>query len=134
MSTSKVDRDKIEKPQINVEAEAAAQLLMMWKFDPTLEGKVFRFSIDGKGCDGFDYACGFDAPHEEDFQIEIDGAPGYFFAFDPFAARYMPFVNLSFKQDFVEETEGFVVTNLAQADFKGKFWRKDPTKEVPLKS
>ncbi|MBH46683.1 MAG: hypothetical protein CME71_00775 [Halobacteriovorax sp.] len=133
MSTSKVDRDRIVKPQLDVQAQALSQLQMMWKFDPTVADKVFRFSIDGKGCDGFDYACGFDAPHDEDFLVEVEGTDGHFFAFDPFAARYMPFVHLDFKQDFEAETEGFVVTNMAQADFKGKFWRKDPTKELPLK-
>ncbi len=133
MSDSVIDRDRINTPQIQLEDEARNQLIMMWKFDPTLEDKVFRFSIDGKGCDGFDYACGFDVAHDEDFKVLVEGSEEKYFAFDPFAARYMPFVQLDFKQDFKNNTEGFIVNNLAQADFKGKFWRKDPTKELPLK-
>ncbi len=133
MSDSIIDRDRIITPQIQLEDEAKNQLNMMWKFDSTLSDKVFRFSIDGKGCDGFDYACGFDAPHSDDFRVLVEESDQKYFAFDPMAARYMPFVKLDFKQDFQNNTEGFIVTNLAQADFKGKFWRKDPNKAIPLK-
>lgn len=133
MSNSQIDLERIPMPQIALEDEARAQLSMMWRFDPTLTNKVFRFAIDGKGCDGFDYACGFDEPKENDFLIPFDSENNQLFAFDPFAARYMPFVHLDFKQDFENNQEGFIVTNQAQSDFKGKFWRKDPTKSLPLK-
>ncbi len=133
MSNSQIDRERIPLPEIHVDDEAQAQLKMMWEFDPTLEGQIFRFSIDGKGCDGFDYACGFDQPHDGDFRVEVPGLPGHYFAFDPFAARYMPYVQLGFMRDLVAGTEGFTVTNLAQAEYRGKFWRKDPSKTIPLK-
>lgn len=133
MSNPQVDRDRIKIPQVELETEARDQLSMMWQFDPTLENKVFRFSIDGKGCDGFDYACGFDAANDDDFLVPIPEIPGLSFAFDPFAARYMPFVHLRFERDLENNTEGFIIENLAQAQFKGKFWRKDPTKSLPLK-
>lgn len=133
MSESQIDRSRIDLPQIAVDSEALEQLKMMWQFDPTLEGKVFRFAIDGKGCDGFDYACGFDDARADDFLIEIEKLEQHHFAFDAFAARYMPFVQLSFHRDLKSGDEGFVVNNLAQDQFKGKFWRKDPTKSVPLK-
>lgn len=134
MSNTQVDRDRIKIPQVELESEAHEQLSMMWQFDPTLENKVFRFSIDGKGCDGFDYACGFDQVNSDDFLVAIPGIEGLKFAFDPFAARYMPYVHLRFKRDLDNGTEGFIIENLAQDQFKGKFWRKDPTKSLPLKS
>lgn len=128
-----IDRDKIPVPEVQLTDLALGQLKMMWEFDPTLENQVFRFSIDGKGCDGFDYACGFSEKNEADFLVSIEQIPGLYFAFDPFAARYMPFVHLDFQQELTTNREGFVITNMAQAEFKGKFWRKDPSKAVPVK-
>lgn len=133
MSHTEIDRARIQIPEILLNDEAQAQLRMMWEFDPTLEGLVFRFSIDGKGCDGFDYACGFDHPHAEDFKIPVPGVTGLFFAFDPFAAHHMPKVELLFERDLNSGSEGFVIKNLAQGEFKGKFWRKNPDKALPLK-
>src|SRR5690606_28912886 len=98
-SSLQIDRDKIATPQVELTAEAFNQLKLMWEFDPTLENQVFRFSIDGKGCDGFDYACGFSQKNTDDFIVPVPGIEGFLFAFDPFAARYMPYVHLDFARE-----------------------------------
>jgi Fe-S cluster assembly iron-binding protein IscA len=50
---------------------------------------------------------------------------GLSFHFDPFSAYYMPHVRLEYMRD-EGGAEGFVVTNLTQDKFMGKFWRKSP--------
>jgi hypothetical protein len=51
---------------------------------------------------------------------------------DPFTAFYLQKSSIDYVQDFANNNEGFVVTNLNQKTFAGKFWRADDTKVPPL--
>lgn len=128
----KIDREKILPPNIELTERALSQILLILKHDHTLKGPYFRIQIDGKGCDGFTYATGFDSPSPDDFQIDVKyQSKNFTLLIDPFTSFYLKRGSLDFIQN--HDSEGFVVTNLDQADFEGKFWNKDQTKLPPTK-
>lgn len=52
-------------------------------------------------------------------------------AIDPFTAFYLGDTEVDYQFNYINDEEGFVVTNKQQDDFQGKFWRKDKTKIPP---
>jgi iron-sulfur cluster insertion protein len=130
-----VDPKKVPTPKIELTAMAKSQLELLMENDFTLKGLYLRLLISGKGCDGFTYSVGFTEWHQDDIkvsstcgtseeQIEI--------LMDPFTAFYLQKSSVDYVQDFANNNEGFVVTNLNQKTFAGKFWRSDETKVPPL--
>jgi iron-sulfur cluster assembly accessory protein len=117
-----IDRTQISLPEIKISAEALSQMQLMLEHDVTIENKVLRLQISGKGCHGFDYSIGFTEVLAEDILVQTQGLT---FHFDPFSAYYMSQVELEYMRD-EGDAEGFVVTNLTQDKFMGKFWRKSP--------
>ena len=53
-------------PKIQISKEALSQIKLIKENDYTVEGLHFRISIDGKGCNGFDYALGFHQKNDDD--------------------------------------------------------------------
>ena len=129
--TEKIDRTKINLPNISLTSQAWKQITLIAENDFTLEGQVFRVQIAGKGCDGFTYALGITAPHDDDFKLFFPyERKKIILHLDPFTAFYLQ--NAIVDYQFVPTTneEGFVITNLEQEKFSGKFW-KDQKELVP---
>jgi iron-sulfur cluster insertion protein len=132
--STKLDLEKISAPELCVSVSSLAQLELMTENDPTLEGKFLRILVNGKGCAGFDYATGFDFPREDDFRLNFQGATrDLTIILDPFTAYYLKLSELDYVQDFENDREGFVVKNLEQDKFNGKFWKKHKELVPPLK-
>ncbi len=128
-----IDRSQIIMPQLTITDRATQELKLMIENDFTLEGKYFRIVISGKGCDGFDYQCGFDTVNEDDFQVPVilEGLSS-FIIMSPFVAYYFSNGHIDFIQDLVSGDEGFVIKNLKESQFKGKFWKKNSDLTPPL--
>ncbi|MGZ3788705.1 MAG: HesB/IscA family protein [Bacteriovorax sp.] len=130
-----VNKDLVTPPVIMFTERALSQLKLIIENDFTLAGKYFRIVVSGKGCEGFTYAAGFTDLHDEDFQIRIANTDEEFYVIvDPFAAFYLQEASVDFVQDFEQDAEGFVIVNHAQGEFKGKFWKANPSKTPPLKT
>lgn len=131
---NKVNKDLVLPPVIMFTERALNQLKLIIDNDFTLAGKYFRIVVSGKGCEGFTYAAGFTDLQEDDFQIRIANVQeDILILVDPFAAFYLQEASVDFIQDFTLDTEGFVITNHSQSEFKGKFWRAAPEKTPPVK-
>jgi Fe-S cluster assembly iron-binding protein IscA len=106
---------------------AAHQIELMKTHDYTLKGQEFRIHIKGKGCHGFDYASGFSSPQSDDvftyFEINSIKIP---IIMDPFTAFYTQKLKVDYLLDPEQNTEGFIIENLDQDKFQGKFY-KDTT-------
>jgi iron-sulfur cluster insertion protein len=112
---------------------AVRQIQLMQENDYTLEGLKFRIKIGGKGCGGFTYDTGFSEPHVDDLVIEKDYPMINYkltVLIDPFTAFYTQNSTLDYLLDSQSNEEGFVVTNAADGDHKGKFF-KDESKLPP---
>ncbi len=132
-ANNSIDRTQINLPEITLTEQAKSQLKLITDNDFTLVGKYFRILISGKGCNGFTYSAGFTDLMEEDFILEIgDDNTHLEMALDPFAAFYLQKVEIDYHQDFNSGQEGFVINNLAQKDYHGKFWRGHPDKVPPI--
>jgi Fe-S cluster assembly iron-binding protein IscA len=129
--TNKIDREGVTTPSILFSERAVQEWELIIENDFTLEGKQLRITIDGKECDGFTYAVGFDDKTDEDFEISIEGID-HKLVIDPFAAFYLQVATVDFVQDFSQDAEGFVVVNHSQRHFYGKFWRAHPELKPPL--
>ncbi|GAB4014160.1 MAG: hypothetical protein Fur0010_11940 [Bdellovibrio sp.] len=125
-----IDREKISTPNPTITPQAIDQLRLMLENDWTLEGKVVRISISGKGCDGFDYALGFDHPHAEDFNFIQNQIT---FAFDPFCAFYAQNLHIDYILDLEKNADGFVIKSHDQKVHSGKFWRQHEDRVPPTK-
>jgi len=114
---------------------AQKQMNLIIENDFTLDGLVFRIEISGKGCHGFNYAVGFTPRREDDFIVNIQNDPKKSqVCIDPFAAYYLTECSIDFIQDFEQDAEGFVVINLKQELYQGKFWKASPELIPPLKT
>jgi len=112
---------------------AVRQIQLMQEHDYTLEGLQFRIKIGGKGCGGFTYDTGFSESHADDLVIEKDYPIINFkltVLIDPFTAFYTQNSTLDYLLDSQSNEEGFVVTNAADGEHKGKFF-KDESKLPP---
>jgi len=131
---NKVNKDLVLPPIIMFTERALSQLKLIIDNDFTLAGKYFRVVVSGKGCEGFTYAAGFTDLQDDDFQVRIANIEeDIIILVDPFAAFYLQEASVDFIQDFTLDTEGFVITNHSQSEFKGKFWRAAPEKTPPVK-
>jgi Fe-S cluster assembly iron-binding protein IscA len=112
---------------------AVRQIQLMQVNDYTLEGLQFRIKIGGKGCDGFTYDTGFSEKHEDDLVVEKEYPLINFklqILVDPFTAFYTQEFTLDYLLDAQNNEEGFIVTNAADGQHKGKFF-KDTTRLPP---
>lgn len=108
------------KNQLMITEGAADQIQLILENDFTLGGKVFRITIDGKGCDGFTYATGFTNADENDTVITSRETRVHI---DPFTAFYLKKGALDYGFDTQGSEDGFIVTNFDQGNFEGKFWK-----------
>ena len=116
-----------------VSDSAVRQIQLMQENDYTLDGLSFRIKIGGKGCGGFTYDTGFSEFHQDDLVIETDYPLINFklkVLIDPFTAFYTMDSTLDYLLDPTNNEEGFVITNAADGDHKGKFF-KDESKLPP---
>jgi Fe-S cluster assembly iron-binding protein IscA len=116
-----------------VSDSAVRQIQLMQDHDYTLEGLLFRIKIGGKGCGGFTYDTGFSEHHSDDLIIEKSFPLIKFelkILMDPFTAFYTQQATLDYLLDSQNNEEGFVLTNSADGDHKGKFF-KDESKLPP---
>lgn len=135
----KINRSLVTPPRLFMTAAAWSQIQLIQDNDFTKTGLHFRIQIGGKECDGFTYWTGFSHTDEEDLLVEArapqgeahSGAP-LSVLMDPFTAFYLKNVIVDFRFDPLTQNEGFVVNNLQQGDFAGKFWRTDDSKIPPL--
>ena len=129
MSTNTVDSKKVEIPEVSISPEAIDQLNLIHQNDYTIEGKLFRVFIKGKGCEGFIYDTIFDMPTTNDLKLEFKGIQ---VLMDPFSAFFLSDFGIDYIFDPINELEGFVVTNHNQDKFTGKFWTKGKVELPPL--
>jgi iron-sulfur cluster insertion protein len=116
-----------------VSDSAVRQIQLMQQHDYTLDQLHFRIKIGGKGCGGFTYDTGFSSPHPDDLYL-IKSYPLIHFELtilmDPFTAFYTQEFTLDYLLDPTTNEEGFIVTNAADGEHKGKFF-KDESKLPP---
>lgn len=119
--------------QLFVTDGAVRQIQLMQDNDYTLEGMSFRIKIGGKGCGGFTYDTGFSEKHPDDLVIVQSFSVINFdltILIDPFTAYYTQSSTLDYLLDESSNEEGFILTNAADGQHKGKFF-KDTTKLPP---
>ncbi|MFG1499116.1 iron-sulfur cluster biosynthesis family protein [Halobacteriovorax sp. XZX-3] len=125
-----IDRSQVVLPQLTFTQVAQDQLNLMLENDFTLQGKYLRILISGKGCEGFKYSIGFHNLNDDDFLIPVP-CMDIEVIIDPFTAFYLGETLIDYQFNYINDEEGFVVTNKQQEEFQGKFWRKDKTKIPP---
>lgn len=103
--------------------EAKSQLELIFENDFTLQEKVFRVHIKGKGCDGFTYQLGFDHPRQEDLLTHCGKVPVHL---DPFSAFYIKNAKIDYMFHPSKEEDGFQITNLDEHLYRGKFFKDSP--------
>jgi len=128
-----MEKISVSDIQLFVTDSAVRQIQLMKDNDYTLEGFEFRIKIGGKGCEGFTYDTGFSEIHEDDLIIEKEYPIINFklkVLIDPFTAYYTQNATLDYLLDVESNEEGFVLTNAAQGEHRGKFF-KDESKLPP---
>lgn len=128
----KIDLELITPPVFTLTENAMNQLKLMLENDFTLAGKYFRVLISGKGCEGFTYSVGFTDKNKDDLSIRISQDDDLEIIVDSFAAFYLGDTQIDYILDIANNNEGFVVTNLDQKKYYGKFWRKREDLVPPL--
>lgn len=106
---------------LSLSDQACAQINLMLEHDFTLKDKVLRISVDGKGCDGFDYAIGFTEKNENDIIIEEKGIRLHL---DQFCGEHLTDISVDYQFDPAQNEDGFTVTNNKADETRGKFWLK----------
>ncbi len=112
--------------------DAIDQLGIIIENDYTFENMIFRLKIDGKGCNGFDYALGFTEKFDGDINVIIpntDDKLSYYI--DPFTAFYSKKGVVDFVQDIENDSQGFIFENDNEKQYRGKFF-KDESKAPPI--
>ena len=107
--------------QINITDQAKNQIQLILENDFTLQDKVLRVSVDGKGCDGFDFAIGFTDPDANDNQVSFENISIHL---DQFVTEHLTNFTIDFKTDYQNNDEGFVIINNEPEKTRGKFWLK----------
>lgn len=128
-----MEKISVSDIQLFVTDSAVRQIQLMKDNDYTLEGFEFRIKIGGKGCEGFTYDTGFSEVHADDLVIEKEYPIINFklkVLIDPFTAYYTQNATLDYLLDVDSNEEGFVLTNAAQGEHRGKFF-KDESKLPP---
>jgi iron-sulfur cluster insertion protein len=113
---------------LTVTPSALEQIKLMLAHDFTLNDKVFRIQISGKGCDGFEYQLGFTEKRLDDIEIKIED--DLIILMDPFTQFYSSSATLDYIMDHVQNVDGFKFTNHNQTDHRKKFF-KDTSKLPP---
>jgi len=132
---NKIDFKNIQSPNVDFTKTAFEQLKLIIENDFTLAGKYFRILISGKGCDGFTYAAGFTDLMDDDFIVNIGGNSNNTdlqIIIDPFAAFYLNRVSVDYQFHPLANEEGFIITNLKQDEYKGKFFNREDASLPPL--
>jgi len=114
--------------KVLVSDSAVRQIQLMQNNDYTLEGLKFRIKIGGKGCEGFTYDTGFSEPHEDDLVVKLSYPQINYdleILIDPFSAFYTQSFTLDYLLDTQTHEEGFVITNAADGQHRGKFFKDD---------
>ncbi len=119
----KIDPKSIDMPEIEISKDAASQIQLALENDPYNANKTFRVHISGKGCDGFSYNTFFDHEKSDDIKIPVGDIT---ILMAPFTAYYSSKIKIDYVWDDENELEGFLVENLKQKNFSGKFWREHP--------
>jgi iron-sulfur cluster assembly accessory protein len=85
---------------------AATKVKELMAEEPVGEAGVLRVAIQGGGCNGFEYALGFDSGAQEgDHEITVHGVP---VVVDPYSAPYLSGTEI----DFVDGLQGgFAINN-----------------------
>jgi len=124
----------IDKVTIEITENAIRQICLIRENDYTLDNQVFRLKIDGKGCQGFDYAIGFADQHVDDLVLNVQ-KPDHQASLhlDPFTAYYCSEGTIDYIQDFEHDTEGFHFENKNEKQYRGKFF-KNESKTPKMKS
>ncbi|MFP5385216.1 MAG: hypothetical protein ACLGHN_04010 [Bacteriovoracia bacterium] len=107
---------------------AVRQIQLMQENDYTLEGLLFRIKIGGKGCGGFTYDTGFSEQHPDDLVITQSYSLINYdltILIDPFTAFYTQELTLDYLLDTTNNEEGFVVSNAADGEHRGKFFKDE---------
>lgn len=107
---------------LNITKRAERELLLIMENDFTVKDKAIRLTIEGKGCNGFNYGIGFDTPTPTDLHYSH---PPFNFILDPFVAQYINRVSIDFILDVSNNRDGFVVLNHDEEKYQGKFWMKE---------
>jgi Fe-S cluster assembly iron-binding protein IscA len=112
---------------------AIKQIKLIEDNDYTIQGQFFRVKIGGKGCGGFTYETGFTNVDSEDIIIKKHYPSIEYqltIIIDPFTAFYTQKFTLDYLLDPQSNEEGFIVSNAADGEHKGKFF-KDKSKLPP---
>ena len=135
MSQYTIDKEKVKEPCITLTGAAFSQIGLILDNDITLTEKNFRVVIDSKGCAGFKYATGFDEVDKDDFLVNVNGNTGRVLTIliDPFTATYLQTATIDFVQDHLNDQEGFTIDSENSDTFQGKFWKKSPELNPPVK-
>lgn len=115
---------------------AYLQLKLIQKEDYTLApDDVPRLVIDGKGCDGFQYAIGFSKARPDDIKVifssddqlklDQDSTEALILHVDPFSAYYTRRSCIDYVLDAYSNTDGFIVTNPDEHLYVGKFFKDE---------
>jgi iron-sulfur cluster assembly protein len=91
---------------VSLTERAATKVKELMAEEPAGEAGVLRVAIQGGGCNGFEYALGFDAGAQEgDHELTAHGVP---LVVDPYSAPYLSGTEI----DFVDGLQGgFAINN-----------------------
>lgn len=124
-ATSKIDIS-IKDLSLSITKDAFNQIKLIQENDYTISNQIFRLKIDGKGCNGFDYALGFSDAHPEDLQyIFKQDDSSIVFHIDPFTAFYCQKGSIDYISDVTKGMEGFHFENLNEKNHRGKFFKNE---------
>jgi Fe-S cluster assembly iron-binding protein IscA len=111
---------------ITITTDAFNQIKLIQDNDYTIQDQVFRLKIDGKGCNGFDYALGFTEAHPDDLKYTFNqGDSAITFNIDPFTAYYCKLGKVDYISNVKKMVEGFHFENLNEKDHRGKFFKNE---------
>jgi iron-sulfur cluster assembly protein len=91
---------------VTLTENAAAKVKELMAEEPAGEATVLRVAVQGGGCNGFEYALGFDSGAQEgDHELDAFGVP---VVVDPFSAPYLQGTEI----DFLDGLQGgFAINN-----------------------
>lgn len=117
-----------QKPSgITFSEMALLEIFLLLENDFSDKKRGFRISVGGKGCDGFSYTAGLSEIDPKDTKIEFMAkGKRFFLLLDPFISFYFKNATIDFYQDPTKDIEGFIINNLDQKKFAGKFWKQAP--------
>ena len=121
--------------KITITDQAKEQIKLILQNDYTIEEKTLRLTIAGKECDGFTYNLGFNPKHPDDSIIDfkIDDDFSFQLVRDPLTTHYFNNGIIDFKLDAQNNSDGFIITNHDQENFKGKFFKDESLTPSHLK-